>query len=100
MDLVGLFITAVKIFILYMSVVNTVPIMNWAERRGAALFQDRLGPNRVGPFGILQPIADFIKFLWKEDPVPSGANRFLYVIAPFLGLLPASLVGIERKPLC
>lgn len=91
-DAFGLSLNAVKIALLYFSIINVVPIMNWVERRAAALIQDRPGPNRVGPFGLLQPIADFIKFLWKEDPIPEGVNKTLYVIAPFLAFLPASLV--------
>lgn len=56
--------------------------MIWIERRLLAGFQDRLGPNRVGPFGLLQPIADIIKLLMKEDWIPPFAERFLYVLAP------------------
>ncbi len=87
-----LIITLIKIALLYFAVINTVPIMSWVERRGAALIQDRPGPNRVGPLGLFQPIADAIKFMWKEDPIPQSANRFLYALAPFMGLIPASLV--------
>src|SRR5436189_767586 len=68
---------------------NVAPIMNWVERRGSALIQDRLGPNRVGPFGLFQTIADALKFLFKEDVVPAQANKWLYTMAPAFGLLPA-----------
>ncbi|MFB3910246.1 MAG: NADH-quinone oxidoreductase subunit NuoH [Candidatus Eisenbacteria bacterium] len=54
----------------------------WYERRLLARFQDRLGPNRVGPFGLLQPLADVLKLLAKEDWVPPFADRFLFVLAP------------------
>lgn len=81
-----------KVILIYGLFVNIVPLMVWVERKGAALIQDRPGPNRVGPFGLFQPIADFVKFLWKEDPIPVNANRFLYVLGPFLTLIPASLV--------
>src|SRR5205809_2084158 len=68
---------------------NVAPIMNWVERHGSALIQNRLGPNRVGPFGLFQSIADALKFLMKEDVVPAQANRWLYTLAPAFGLLPA-----------
>jgi NADH-quinone oxidoreductase subunit H len=56
--------------------------MIWIERRLLAGFQDRLGPNRVGPLGLLQPVADVIKLLMKEDWIPPFADRFLFVFAP------------------
>jgi len=56
--------------------------MIWIERRLLARFQDRLGPNRVGPFGLLQPVADIIKLFFKEDWVPPFADRFVFILAP------------------
>jgi NADH-quinone oxidoreductase subunit H len=58
----------------------------WVERKVVARFQDRLGPNRVGPFGIIQPFADIIKLLIKEDTTPEGADRIVYNIAPMIAL--------------
>jgi NADH-quinone oxidoreductase subunit H len=58
----------------------------WIERKMVARFQDRFGPNRVGPFGIIQPIADIIKLLIKEDILPNGADKFIFNIAPILAL--------------
>ncbi len=58
----------------------------WAERRIIARFQDRIGPNRVGPFGLLQPVADALKLLTKEDVTPARADKFLHYIAPLLVL--------------
>lgn len=92
MDFIFFATTLVKILVIWGAIVTVVPVMNWVERRGAALIQDRPGPNRVGPFGLLQPIADFIKFLWKEDPVPNQVNKLLYNLAPFIGFIPASLI--------
>jgi len=67
----------------------TAALMVWAERRVSAFMQDRLGPNRVGPAGLLQPIADLLKFIFKEDVIPGHVSKGLYVLAPCLGLVPA-----------
>jgi len=64
-------------------------IMELAERRVSAFLQDRYGPNRVGPEGLLQPIADGIKFLFKEDIIPGHVDKALYILAPALVLVPA-----------
>jgi NADH-quinone oxidoreductase subunit H len=64
-------------------------VMVWAERRVSAFMQDRLGPNRVGPAGLLQPIADLLKFIFKEDVIPGHVNKTLYVLAPVMSLVPA-----------
>jgi len=59
----------------------------WVERKVVARFQDRLGPNRVGPFGLIQPIADIIKLLIKEDTTPLGADKIVYNLAPILSMM-------------
>ena len=66
-----------------------LPLLLWVERRGAGLIQDRPGPNRVGPFGLLQSLADVIKFFFKEDIVPTHADRGLYLLAPALAVFAA-----------
>ncbi|MEQ1839724.1 MAG: complex I subunit 1 family protein, partial [Verrucomicrobiales bacterium] len=63
----------------------------WAERRVSAAIQDRVGPNRVGPFGLLQAVADGIKFLLKEDFTPNHVNKFYFWLAPALTMVPALL---------
>lgn len=85
-------LSALKAIVILVAVIQVVPVMIYVERKVAALIQDRPGPNRVGPLGLLQPVADAVKFLFKEDPIPLNTNRFLYTIAPFLSLLPACLV--------
>jgi NADH-quinone oxidoreductase subunit H len=74
-----------------------VMIMIWAERRVSGWMQDRLGPNRVGPQGLLQPIADGLKFMFKEDLIPNHVDKPLYVLAPAMLLVPA-LVTVAVVP--
>jgi NADH-quinone oxidoreductase subunit H len=69
----------------------------WAERKVSARIQDRLGPTRVGPFGLLQSLADGIKLISKEDHAPIGADRFLFKLAPYLAFC-ASFVGFLALP--
>jgi NADH-quinone oxidoreductase subunit H len=69
-----------------------VAYMVWLERKVAARFQDRIGPNRVGPLGLLQPIADAIKLITKEDIVPRNADRWVHLAAPVLVIVSAFLV--------
>lgn len=65
----------------------------YAERKVAAFLQDRLGPNRAGPFGILQPLADGVKMFMKEEIVPNISNKFLFVLGPSLAMLTACMTG-------
>jgi NADH-quinone oxidoreductase subunit H len=69
-----------------------VAYMVWAERKVAARFQDRIGPNRVGPLGLLQPIADALKLITKENIVPKTADQFVHLLAPVVILISAFLV--------
>lgn len=64
-------------------------LMVWAERRVSAWMQDRIGPNRVGPHGLLQPLADLGKFMFKEDVIPGHVNKVMYTIAPLISTIPA-----------
>lgn len=69
-----------------------VAYMVWAERKVAARFQDRIGPNRVGPLGLLQPIADAIKLITKENIVPRSADQVVHLLAPVLIVISAMLM--------
>ena len=79
-------VVGIKLAFVLAVMLTTVPIMVWVERRGSALIQDRLGPNRVGPFGLLQPVIDVVKLLTKENLRPDGAHTFLYLLAPVIAI--------------
>jgi NADH-quinone oxidoreductase subunit H len=66
----------------------------YAERKVAAFLQDRIGPDRAGPFGLLQPLADGVKMFMKEEMIPSVSNKFLFIIGPGISMLTACLTGV------
>ncbi len=74
------------------ALILTTALYTWFERRVLGRFQSRLGPNRWGPFGMLQPIADLVKLISKEDTVPEGADRPVFNLAPIVFLVPALIV--------
>ncbi|MBI2860144.1 MAG: NADH-quinone oxidoreductase subunit NuoH [Chloroflexi bacterium] len=78
--------------IIFTFVFTLVMAFTWVERRGLGRMQSRLGPNRAGPFGILQPVADAIKVLLKEDIVPSRSDRIVHWLAPVVAFFPALLI--------
>ncbi len=84
-----IFYILVKIGILLTPLMVAVAYLTYAERKVIGYMQVRLGPNRVGPGGLLQPIADALKLLFKEIIVPTNSNRFLFVLAPVLSIGPA-----------
>jgi NADH-quinone oxidoreductase subunit H len=85
----GLVATVLKIGILLAVVFGAVAYISFAERRVAGFIQERLGPNRVGPWGLLQPAADGLKFLFKEEVIPADAHRPTYILAPAIVLTTA-----------
>jgi NADH-quinone oxidoreductase subunit H len=89
MDYAFLASSLIKIIALLAVVLGIMNYAVYAERRISALIQDRLGPNRVGPAGLFQPIADAGKFLLKEDFTPAHVNTFYYWLAPCLAMIPA-----------
>lgn len=79
----------VKILAIMVPVMLVVAYLTYAERRIIGFIQDRIGPNRVGPYGLLQPFADGLKLLFKEIIIPTRSNRYLFIVAPILAMGPA-----------
>ncbi len=84
-------INLIKTVLVFLLMVQAVPILVWLERRGSAFIQNRFGPNRVGPLGLMQLLADAVKFLTKEDFAPEKGNRFMFYAAPVFALIPAAI---------
>ena len=91
-DFFEISVNFIKIHVVLLSMTGMIPLLVWAERRISALMQNRIGPNRCGPFGLTQTLADLIKPLMKEDFFKSGNKRGLYLLAPILAFLPPALV--------
>lgn len=90
-DVLEISINLVKVAVIFLMMVQMVPLLVWLERRGSAFIQNRLGPNRVGPLGLLQLLADAVKFIFKEQFIPANAIKFMFVAAPVVALIPAAL---------
>jgi len=84
-------ILGLKMLIIFGGVMTALAYTTLVERKLMAFVQMRPGPNRVGPFGLLQPLADGLKFLFKEQITPTNANVFLYYLAPIVSMIPALL---------
>jgi NADH-quinone oxidoreductase subunit H len=95
-----LIVPIIKIFILVFLVLTVDAYLTWIERKVIAHIQARWGPHRVGPHGLLQPLADGVKFILKEDPMPANADKLAYFLAPFITLMLAvtSLAVIPFGP--
>jgi len=81
--------TVVKILAIVVPIMLTVAYLTLAERKVIGFMQIRIGPNRVGPYGLLQPIADGVKLFFKEIIIPTGSSKFLFVLAPIMALAPS-----------
>ena len=80
-----------SLFLVNIFLVSTA-LMTWGERRLLGRFQTRVGPNRWGPFGLLQPIADLISLLFKENLIPRGSDKILFIVVPILIMMPVIMV--------
>lgn len=90
-DIFEIAVNFAKMLAIFLLMVQLVPLLVWVERRGSAFIQNRLGPNRVGPLGLTQLLADAVKFLTKEEFVPARGYRFMFYAAPVVALIPAAL---------
>ena len=91
-DPIYMALTLVKIALIFFVILTLAAYLVLAERRVLAWIQDRKGPNRVGPFGLLQPLADVVKMLTKEDFRPVGADKWLFYLAPAMAAIPAIMI--------
>src|SRR5205809_4215038 len=87
-------LSIIKAAIVAFVLLTTLAYLQWVERKVIAHIQVRLGPSRVGPHGLLQPLADVIKLITKEDLLPPYVNKFVYLLAPFLAVT-MSLISIS-----
>src|SRR3978361_2067798 len=87
-DIIAKFILIVVIFLISLVIAM---YSTYAERKIAAFFQDRVGPNRAGPFGLLQPLADGAKMFMKEEIIPANSNKFLFIVGPSLAIMTACI---------
>ncbi len=94
---VPLIVGSVKAVVIAVAIMATVPMLVWLERRLMGRFQVRLGPNRVGPLGLAQPLADTVKLLFKESIIQSSADKFLFHLAPAIVVFTA-IVGFAVIP--
>jgi len=85
----GTLVMIAKSVIIFLFVLQVVPLILLLERKLLGRFQSRIGPNRVGPFGLMQPLADVLKLLLKEVVVPANSDKFLFRLAPVIALVPA-----------
>ena len=90
-DFFEIAVNVVKIAVIFLLMVQMVPFLVWVERRGSAFIQNRFGPNRIGPLGLVQNLADLVKFLCKEDFLGQKGRKNFFYAAPVLSLIPAAL---------
>ena len=94
MSILDLFLLQIKIIALFGGLTIVVLSLVWLERRVLGKIQRRIGPNRVGPQGLLQPLADGIKLLVKEDIIPESADKWIYWLAPIIVFVPPFVIWV------
>ncbi|HQK97959.1 MAG TPA: NADH-quinone oxidoreductase subunit NuoH [Bacteroidia bacterium] len=87
-------IKLVLVLIVFLVSLGVAAYSTYAERKIAAFLQDRVGPDRAGPFGILQPLADGLKMFMKEEIIPTHADKFLFILGPCIMMMTASMTGV------
>lgn len=85
---------ALLVFVIFVITLLVAAYSTYAERKVAAFLQDRIGPNRAGPFGIFQPLADGLKFIMKEEIIPNVSNKFLFIMGPCIAMMTALMTGV------
>ena len=84
----------ILVIVIFVITLLVAAYSTYAERKVAAFLQDRIGPNRAGPFGIFQPLADGLKFIMKEEIIPNVSNRFLFIMGPCIAMMTALMTGV------
>ena len=91
-DYIGIALSIARVALVFLVIMTLAAYLVLAERKVLAWIQDRKGPDRVGPFGLLQPLADLVKMLAKEDFKPAGADKWLFYLAPAMAAIPAIMI--------
>src|SRR5215204_6456296 len=84
----------ILVFVVFGITLLVAMYSTYLERKVAAFIQDRIGPDRAGPFGILQPLADGIKFFMKEEIIPNVSNKTLFILGPCIAMITALMAGV------
>ena len=85
---------AILVLVVFLISLGVAAYATYGERKVAAFMQDRVGPDRAGPFGLLQPLADGLKMFMKEEIIPTVSNKFLFILGPSLAMLTALMSGV------